>query len=146
MTRPEPRSRHSYPVCTPIQTRWMDNDVYGHVNNVTYYSYFDTAVNRYLIEQGVLDFERGDVIGLVVETGCRYFMSVAFPDELDVGICVAHLGRSSVRYEIGIFRKGSSECCAAGHFVHVYVDSETRRPVELPADLRVVLQQLVVVS
>lgn len=146
MTRPEPRSRDSYPVCTPIQTRWMDNDAYGHVNNVTYYSYFDTAVNRYLIEQGVLDFERGEVIGLVVETGCRYFKSVAFPDELEVGICVAHLGRSSVRYEIGIFKKGSSECCAAGHFVHVYVGRETRRPVELPADLRAVLEKLVVAS
>ncbi|MGA7328984.1 MAG: thioesterase family protein [Rhodomicrobium sp.] len=135
--------RSSYPVHRPIQTRWMDNDVYGHVNNVTYYSYFDTAVNGYLIEKGALDIEKSPVIGLVVETACRYSAPVTFPDTLTAGIRVARLGTSSVHYEIGIFRNGEDEAAAEGHFIHVYVGRETRRPVPLPEALRAVLRPLV---
>src|SRR5690606_4348077 len=130
-------------VFTPITTRWMDNDVYGHVNNVTYYSYFDTAINGYLIERGVLDIYSGDVIGLVVETGCQYFSSVAFPDAIEAGFKVAKLGNSSVRYEVGIFRAGEPVSAAHGYFVHVYVDKESRRPVALAGGLRGVLESLV---
>lgn len=120
----------------------MDNDVYGHVNNVTYYSYFDTAVNRYLIECGVLDIGQGPVIGLVVETGCNYFSPLAFPDTVTTGIRVTKLGRSSVRYEVGIFRNDEPLTAAHGHFVHVYVDRQTRKPVDLPDGLRKVLERL----
>ena len=125
-----------------MATRWMDNDVYGHVNNVTYYSYFDTAVNGYLLANGALDIEHSQVIGLVVETGCTYYASVAFPDALEVGLKVAHLGNSSVRYELGVFQQGQETAAASGHFVHVYVDRETRRPVSLPAVLREVLAHI----
>ena len=114
----------------------MDNDAYGHVNNVHYYSYFDSAVNGWLVEQGLLSIGDSPVIGLVVETGCAYFESVAFPERLEAGIAVAHLGRSSVRYEIGIFREGGELAAAQGHFVHVYVDRATQRPVEIPGPAR----------
>lgn len=120
----------------------MDNDVYGHVNNVTYYSYFDTAVNGYLLEQGMLDIHGGGIIGLVVETGCQFFSSIAFPDAIEAGFKVAKLGNSSVRYEIGIFKRGESLSAAHGHFVHVYVDKQNRRPVPLPAELRNALEAL----
>lgn len=120
----------------------MDNDVYGHVNNVTYYSYFDTAVNRYLIEAGVLDIHAGEVIGLVIETHCNYFASLAFPKNVQAGIRVAHIGRSSVRYEIGLFEDGAEQAAACGHFVHVYVDREKRRPVALPDPLLGALRRL----
>jgi acyl-CoA thioester hydrolase len=143
MARPTAPTRADFRHFRRLDTRWMDNDVYGHVNNVTYYSYFDTAVNAYLIEKGVLDIHSGGTIGLVVETGCRYFASVAFPDILEAGIKVAHLGNSSVRYEVGIFREGADSAAAAGHFIHVYVDRDSRRPVALPADLRGVLEGLV---
>ncbi len=133
MTRPQPDARHAYPQFVPLTTRWMDNDVYGHLNNVVYYSLFDTAVNRLLIEAGALDIHAGDVIGLVVETHCNFFESLAFPQKIDAGVRVAHQGRSSVRYEIGLFAEGSDLCAARGHFVHVYVDRDSRRPVaELP--------------
>jgi acyl-CoA thioester hydrolase len=115
-----------------IETRWMDNDAYGHVNNVTYYSYFDTAVNHYLIKQGALDLASSEVIGLVVETQCCYFSPVAFPDLIEVGVRVASIGTSSVRYELGIFREGQDSAAAQGHFVHVYVDRASNRPVPLP--------------
>jgi acyl-CoA thioester hydrolase len=119
----------------------MDNDAYGHVNNVVYYSWFDTAVNAYLIERGALDIHRSDTIGLVVETSCNYFAPLAFPEPVHVGIRVAKLGTSSVRYEVGVF--GASDVAAAkGHFVHVYVDAKTRRPVPLPAQLKSVLESL----
>ncbi|MGH8822497.1 MAG: acyl-CoA thioesterase, partial [Rhodoferax sp.] len=121
--------REEYKHFTTITTRWDDNDVYGHVNNVVYYSWFDTAVNGYLIEQGVLDIHRGSVIGLVVQTHCNYFTSIAFPQTVRVGVRVAHLGRSSVRYEIGLFPDDAAVTAAKGHFVHVYVDRRTRRPV-----------------
>ena len=120
----------------------MDNDAYGHVNNVIYYSYFDTAVNAYLISQGALDIATSEVIGLVVETQCRYFSSVAFPDTIHVGVRVAHLGNSSVRYELGIFRNDDEVAAAQGHFVHVYVDRETNRPTALPQALRNALESL----
>lgn len=129
---------------TSITTRWMDNDIYGHVNNIVYYGYFDTVVNRYLIECGVLDIHRGVVIGLVVESGCRYFAPLAFPQTLVGGLRVARLGKSSVRYEVGVFAQDSDEAAAHGHFVHVYVDRTTRRPVPLPASLRAALELLVI--
>jgi len=125
-----------------IPTRWMDNDVYGHVNNVNYYSYFDTVVNQYLIEQGVLDIQKSPVVGLVVQTGCSYFSSIAFPDLIHAGLRVTKLGHSSVRYEVGLFKNEDQQVSAAGHFIHVYVDRQTQRPVSLPEPLRAVLQQI----
>lgn len=140
--RPQAHPRDYYRVFRDIATRWMDNDVYGHVNNVVYYSWFDTAVNAHLIEQGALDIHHGAVIGLVVETHCNYFAPLAFPKTVQAGICVAQLGRSSVRYEIGLFAQGSETAAACGHFVHVYVDRETRRPVPLPDHLKNTLEKL----
>ena len=139
--KPVPEPRSAYRVLRPITTRWMDNDAYGHVNNVVYYSWFDTAVNAYLIEQGVLDIHAGETIGLVIETQCNYFASLAFPQTVQAGIRVAKLGSSSVRYEVGIFGDGDTTA-AKGHFVHVYVDRHSRRPVPLPAPLRAVLETL----
>ena len=141
-TRPQAKPRDHYRVFRSIGTRWMDNDIYGHVNNVTYYSYFDTAVNRYLIEAGVLDIHAGEVIGLVIETHCNYFSPLAFPRNVEAGIRVAHIGKSSVRYEIGLFADAAPVTAAKGHFVHVYVDRQTRRPVSLPAPLSAVLEKL----
>ena len=120
----------------------MDNDVYGHVNNVVYYSWFDTAVNGYLIEQGVLDIHVGGVIGLVVETQCQYFAPLAFPQTVEAGLRVARLGSSSVRYEVGLFAQGEPLSAAQGHFIHVYVDRVTRRPVALPQPLKTTLERL----
>ena len=137
-----PESLNAYRVFRTIATRWMDNDVYGHVNNVVYYSWFDTAVNGYLIEQGVLDIHRGDTIGLVVPPPCTTFSPIAFPQTVRAGVRVAHLGRSSVRYEIGLFADAAPVTAAKGHFVHVYVDRQTRRPVSLPAPLSAVLEKL----
>lgn len=137
-----PDERASYRAFRPITTRWMDNDVYGHVNNVVYYSWFDTAVNAHLIEHGALDIHHGEVIGLVVETQCNYFAPLAFPQTIHAGIRVARLGTSSVRYEVGLFAEGADTCAARGHFVHVYVDRTTRRPVPLPLALKTVLETL----
>lgn len=134
--------REAFAHYMPLATRWMDNDVYGHVNNVQYYSYFDTAVNHYLITSGWLDIHHGEVVGLVVETRCSYAASIAFPDELDIGLRVEKLGNSSVRYGIGIFRRGEALAAAEGHFVHVYVDRQTNTPVRVPDALRVVLKPL----
>ncbi|GAB7544685.1 acyl-CoA thioesterase [Cupriavidus sp. 8B] len=134
--------RENFPQLTAMTTRWMDNDAYGHVNNVTYYSYFDTAVNKFLIDGGVLNIHTGRTVGLVVETSCSYFQSIAFPDTLQVGIRVSRVGTSSVRYEIAIFREGDERACAAGHFVHVYVDRETGRPVPVPQETRELLRRL----
>jgi acyl-CoA thioester hydrolase len=143
-SRPQPESRNAFKVFRRIDTRWMDNDVYGHVNNVVYYSWFDTAVNAHLIEQGALDIHHGETIGLVIETQCNYFVPLAFPQTIDAGIRVAKLGSSSVRYEIGLFAQGEDLCAARGHFVHVYVDKENRRPVKaLPLKLKTVLETLV---
>jgi acyl-CoA thioester hydrolase len=141
-SRPHPQDRSAYRVFRPIGTRWMDNDIYGHVNNVVYYSFFDTAVNGYLIEAGALQIETSPVIGLVVETHCNFFASLAFPQAVEAGLRVAHVGRSSVRYEIGLFGASEPLTAAAGHFVHVYVDRETRRPTELPMPLLTAVEAL----
>ena len=140
--RPQPRPRADFRRFLTLDTRWMDNDVYGHVNNAVYYSYFDTAVNRHLIEAGALDIHAGATIGLVVETQCRYFAPLAFPQAIEAGLRVGHVGRSSVRYEVGLFAPGQALSAAHGHFIHVYVDRETRRPVALPAPLINALQGL----
>jgi acyl-CoA thioester hydrolase len=143
-SRPQPDKRDAYRHFAPMATRWMDNDAYGHLNNVVYYSLFDTAVNRYLIEAGALDIQGGEVIGLVVETHCNYFASIEFPQMVEAGIRVAHMGSSSVRYEIGIFAAGAPTAAARGHFVHVYVDRTTRRPARLPPALVRALKELTV--
>ncbi len=142
MTRAAPGRRADYRHFLAIPTRWMDNDVYLHVNNVVYYSYFDTVVNQYLVERGVLDIEKSSVIGLVVETQCHYFSPIAFPDTVHAGLRVAELGTSSVRYEIGIFRNTQVQAAAQGHFVHVHVDRASNRPTPLPQALRAALEPL----
>ena len=136
--------RSDYLAWRTIPTRWSDNDVYGHVNNVVYYEWFDTAVNSLLVDAGVLDLAQSQAIGLVVETGCSYFASVAYPDTIEAGVRVSRLGNSSVRYEVGIFKPGEAHAVAAGHFVHVYVDRANRRPLPLSAPLRALLEPLVV--
>ena len=142
--RENSESRSDYRRFLTITTRWMDNDIYGHINNVQYYSYFDTAVNRHLIERGVLDIHAGEVVGLVVETGCNFFSSAAFPQDIEAGIRVAHLGNSSVRYEVGLFVAGRAPPIASGHFVHVYVDRASLQPVAIPDALRNVLSAMLV--
>ena len=143
MPAPTPHRRDEYPHHLPIATRWMDNDVYGHVNNVVYYAYFDTVINRWLIDEGGLDIHGAEVIGLCVDSRCAYLAPVAFPDPLEAGLRVAHLGRSSVRYEIAIFKAGIDAAVAQGEFVHVFVDRATRRSVDIPAPIRAALQRLV---
>lgn len=125
-----------------ISTRWHDNDLYGHVNNVTYYSFFDTAVNAYLIQRGGLDIHDGEVVGFVVSSSCDYFASIAFPDAIEVGLRVARLGSSSVQYELAVFRRGEDEACAAGRFVHVFVRRADNRPTSIPDSLRRALEAL----
>jgi acyl-CoA thioester hydrolase len=144
--RPDRLARDRFRLFRPIATRWMDNDVYGHVNNAQYYAYFDTAVNGWLVEQGLLDLTASAVVGLVVETGCTYFESVAFPDRLEAGIAVTRLGRSSVRYAIGIFREGAARAAAQGHFVHVYVERASQRPVEVPEPVRRALEPITIAA
>jgi acyl-CoA thioester hydrolase len=140
--KPSPDHRSQYSVFRTIPTRWSDNDSYGHVNNVIYYSWFDTAVNALLIERGALDIHQGATIGFVVETQCNYFAPLAFPQTVEAGIRVAHAGRSSVRYEIGLFAEAAETAAAQGHFVHVYVDRKSQRPVELSPELAAVVQAL----
>ncbi len=140
--RPNPSPRSDYRVFRQIQTRWMDNDIYGHMNNVVHYSLFDTAVNGWLIEAGLLDLHKGDHVGLVVETGCKYFAEMAFPDVVTAGIRVAHIGTSSVRYEVGLFRNDEETASAEGFFIHVYVDRETRRPKPLGETWRQTLESM----
>jgi acyl-CoA thioester hydrolase len=140
--KPRPEGREGYRAFRTIGTRWMDNDAYGHVNNVVYYSWFDTVVNAHLIEQGALDIHQGQVIGLVIETQCNYFAPVAFPQVVEAGLRVARIGASSVRYEVGLFLQGEPLTVAKGHFIHVYVDRATRRPAQLPPQLRSVLEAL----
>ncbi len=142
MSRPARPVRAQYPAFTQISTRWSDNDIYGHVNNSVYYFWFDTAVNEYLIRAGALDIHAGAVIGLVVETGCAYFAPTAFPDTIHAGIRVDHIGTSSVRYAVGLFANDEDAAAAAGHFTHVYVDRDTRRPVPLPEALRTALEAI----
>ena len=134
--------RSDYKHFLTVETRWMDNDVYGHVNNVVYYSFFDTAVNRYLIDEGVLDIRDGDTVGFVVETSCTYEKPIAFPDRVTAGLRVARIGTSSVRYEIGIFRNDDDESAAHGHFVHVYVDRAAERSRPIPEPMRAALEKI----
>lgn len=140
--REQANPRAGYRHFHPITTRWSDNDAYGHVNNVVYYSWFDTAVNQFLITNGVLDIERSPVIGLVIETRCNYFQAVSFPERVTAGIRVAQLGNSSVRYEVGIFREDEQSAAAQGHFVHVYVDRASRRPAAIPPSMRALLESI----
>ena len=140
--RPQPLPREHFVRFQTIATRWMDNDVYGHLNNVVHYSLFDTAVNKTLIDAGLLDIRGGDLIGLVVHTQCHYFDSIAFPQAVHAGLRVAQLGRSSVRYALGLFADDAPLSAAVGEFTHVYVDRASRRPVDLPAAFRAFLQPL----
>ncbi len=142
MSKQTPHARDHYRHFLTIPTRWMDNDAYGHVNNVVYYSYFDTVVNAYLIHAGALDIARGEIIGVVVETSCQYFRSITFPDVVHAGLRVARLGATSVRYEIAIFANDEDAAAAQGYFIHVYVDRDTRQPAALPAELRAALEPL----
>lgn len=141
MSQPE-HLRSDYVHFQPITTRWHDNDLYGHVNNVVYYSFFDSAVNTYLIEVGGLDIHEGPVIGFVVSSACDYFASIAFPERIEVGLRVGKLGNSSVQYELALFKQGEDEACAAGRFVHVFVDRASNRPVSIPENLRTALARL----
>ena len=143
MSRPAPTTQADFTHFLAIPTRWMDNDVYGHVNNVVYYSYFDTVINQYLIEMGGLDPHDGTVVGMAVETGCRFHRSLSFPDLVQAGLHIGHLGRTSVRYEIGIFRNDEPEACADGHFVHVFVERATQRPVPIPEPIGTALSSLI---
>jgi len=138
---PETRARYRHVLAIP--TRWMDNDVYGHVNNVVYYSYFDTVINRYLIDEGGLDIHAATVIGIAVETACRFHSSLAFPEAIDAALRVGKLGNSSVRYEIGLFKQGEEAAAADGHFVHVFVERVSQRPVPIPPKIRAALARLI---
>ena len=142
MSRTPPAERSDFKTWRRMTTRWADNDAYGHVNNTVYYEWFDSAVNAWMVEQGILDIERGDPIGLVVETRCTYVAPLAFPQDVEIGLAVAELGRSSIRYRIGIFAEGIDSAAAEGEFVHVVVDRSTRRPVEIPADWRKKLEAI----
>lgn len=140
MAREERLSRAAFRRFEPITTRWHDNDVFGHVNNVVYYAFFDTAVNSFLVRQGLLDVKASEVVGLVVETRCTYFESVAFPDRIEVGVAVEHMGTSSVRYLLGVFREGDARAAAQGRFTHVYVDRASNHPVPVPDAIRAALR------
>lgn len=144
MSRQDLAGRERYAVWRGIGTRWADNDAYGHVNNVVYYAWFDTAVNAWLIEAGLLDVASGDPIGLVVETGCRYARPLSYPQPVEVGLAVESIGSSSVRYRLGVFAAGEAEAAAEGHFVHVYVGRESRRPAELPQAWRAAFEAILV--
>jgi acyl-CoA thioester hydrolase len=144
MADSEPIRRADFRHFRKIPTRWLDNDVYGHVNNVVYYSYFDTAVTGHLVDMGALDYRNASVIGIVVETKCSFLKELAFPDVVEAGLRIAKLGNSSVRYEIGLFREGDPEPAAFGYFIHVYVDREKRRPVRIPDRVRAIMAPLVV--
>ena len=136
MSRETAAERSQFKVWKTFATRWADNDAYGHVNNTVFYQWFDSAVNAWLVERGLLDIRNGDPIALVVETRCAYFVPLAFPQEVEVGLAVAQLGRSSVRYRIGVFGAGDAQAAAQGEFVHVLVDRNSRRPVEMPDNWR----------
>ncbi|SMF73734.1 acyl-CoA thioesterase [Allosphingosinicella indica] len=144
MSRAPLRGRDAYRAWRTIGTRWADNDAYGHVNNTVHYQWFDTAVNAWLIEAGLLDIAAGDPIGLVVETGCRYARSLTYPHDVDIGLAVETIGASSIRYVLGVFAHGAEEAAAEGHFVHVYVDRAARRPAPLPSQWRTAFETLLV--
>ncbi len=142
MSRPQPSLRTDYHFFAPITTRWNDNDIYGHVNNVTYYAYFDTVANTYLIEHGALDIHRADVVGFVVNSGCNYYSPIAFPDKLIGGLRVNRLGGSSVEYGIAIFKEGEDVAVADGHFVHVFVNRASNKSVAIPESIRQALEKI----
>ena len=142
MARPEPFERSAFRCFRPLQTRWADNDAYGHMNNVVHYALFDTAINGWLIEEGLLDLADGETVGLVVETGCSYFAEMAFPDRIEAGIAVTRIGTSSVTYSIGLFANGGASAAAQGHFTHVYVDRASRRPKPLDGAWRTRLEAI----
>jgi acyl-CoA thioester hydrolase len=142
MVKPAPATRGDFRVWKTFTTRWADNDAYGHVNNTVFYEWFDSAVNGWLVGEGLLDIAAGDPIALVVETGCSYFVPLAFPQEVDVGLAVAGIGRSSVRYAIGVFAAGADSAAAQGEFVHVLVDRAGRQPVAIPEEWRTKLESI----
>ncbi|WP_026375970.1 acyl-CoA thioesterase [Aestuariibacter salexigens] len=142
MSKPVPLSRNEFSVFFPVQTRWADNDIYGHVNNVTYYAYFDSVINRYLIAEGGLDIHHGNVVGFIVESKCNFFAPIAFPDELFAGVRVKHLGNSAVTYEVGLFKAEQQESCAVGNMTHVFVERQSSRPVKIDGLLRNALSAL----
>jgi acyl-CoA thioester hydrolase len=142
MTQANEETRGRYPHFLAIPTRWIDNDVYGHVNNVRYYEFFDTVINRYLIETGGLEIHTGEVIGIAVETMCRFHRPLAFPDTVNAGLRVATVGTSSVRYEVGLFRGDDAAPAATGHFVHVFVARATQRPAPIPDRIRAALERV----
>ncbi len=141
-SRPSPSRRGDYRHFLSIPTRWMDNDIYGHVNNVVYYAYFDTVINEYLIRKGGLDIHKGDIVGFAVETGCRFYSSFSFPEVIEAGLAVERIGRSSVTYRVGLFAEGSEEAGADGHFVHVFVNRVKNKPVEIPGNIRKAMEKL----
>lgn len=143
MTEKTPARRDAYPHFLAIPTRWMDNDIYGHVNNVVYYSYFDTVINEYLVRAGGLDIHGGEVVGVCAESHCEFRDSFAFPETVEAGLRVGHLGRRAVRYEIGLFKEGADQAAAEGHFVHVFVARTSMTPVAIPPGLRAALERLV---
>jgi acyl-CoA thioester hydrolase len=142
VSRDEPASRSEFKAWRRFTTRWADNDAYGHVNNTIFYQWFDSAVNGWMIEQGMLDIHDGDPIALVAETRCSYFAPLTFPQDLEVGLAVATLGRSSIRYRIGVFGAGEARAAAQGEFVHVVVDRTSRRPADIPADWRTKFERI----
>jgi acyl-CoA thioester hydrolase len=142
MSRSAPRPLAAYRYTLPVTTRWMDNDVFGHVNNVTYYSWVDTAVNRFLIDHGLLDIAGSPIVGIVAETGCRYLKEIAYPDPVTIGVGVLTLGRSSVRYGVGVFRANEEAASAEAHFVHVYCERATMRPVPIPDFIRAEMEKI----
>ena len=142
--RQGPPDRAAFARFVPLATRWSDNDAYGHLNNVVYYSLFDTAVNALLIDAGLLDPTTSPIVGIVVETSCRYYSSLAYPDLAEVGVAVEHLGRTSVRYHLGVFKAGAPVAAAAGRFTHVYVDRQTNRPFPIPGAHRELMEKLAV--
>jgi acyl-CoA thioester hydrolase len=144
LPRTPPGRRADYRHFEEITTRWHDNDIYGHVNNVVYYAWFDSAVNGFLVRRGLLSLSESSIVGIVAENSCRYHTSISFPEKISVGIRVAHLGTSAVRYELGIFRDGDESAAAEGHFVHVYVARATMRPVAMPDAVRAALSDLLV--
>lgn len=144
MSRPAPRPLSAYRYTLPITTRWMDNDVFGHVNNVTYYSWIDTAVNRFLIDNKLLDIVASPTVGIVAETSCRYLKQISYPDPVTVGVGVLALGRSSVRYSVGVFRSHEQDASAEAHFVHVYCERATMRPVPIPDFIRAEMEKIVI--
>lgn len=144
MTRPPPSPRRRFRSFHSITSRWNDNDVFGHINNIVYYSWIDTAVNRFLISRNLLDLGGSEIVGVVAETGCRYLSQIAYPDDVTVGIGVVRLGRSSVQYAAGVFRADDELASAEGHFVHVYVERRTMRPVAIPDAIRAGLQTILI--